>query len=137
MPFYNSHKDNIGPINCQAVKMDCMSIFRWALKVALFFALISTSLQPTVAFASTRYWVYFKDKDHGVKAQISQKALARRLSRTGIAGLTQYDISPDPRYVGQLNDLGYKVHRVSRWLNAASVSIGDHDISWLRLQDFV
>lgn len=137
MPFCNSPKNNTAPFNCQAVKMDYLSIFRCALKVAIFFAIIWTGLQPGAAFASTRYWVYFKDKEQGVTAQISQKAMARRLSRSGMAALTRYDITPDPRYVARLNDLGYEVHRISRWLNAASVSIGVRDLDQLRSLDFV
>ena len=137
MPFCDSLNNNIGALNCQALKMDYACIFRLALRLTAIFTFVWTGLQPAPGFAGTRFWVFFQDNEPGLIAQITQKALTRRLLRTGKSGLTRYDLTPDPRYIARLNELGYQVHQVSRWLNAASVSIGDGGAERLSSLNFV
>lgn len=79
-----------------------------------------------------RVWVYFRDK--GVMSsedlRISLERAAARLDpreadrrvRRG-APLDFHDLPVPPEYLSQLEAAGARVHRVSRWLNAASVEL--------------
>jgi len=69
-----------------------------------------------------KHWIFFNAKGDGQSAEISRKALERRLLR-GVGEVeTDYDIYPDIRFIDDLESIGLTVHHVSRWLNAASVS---------------
>jgi subtilisin family serine protease len=79
-----------------------------------------------------KVWVYFTDKnvftDNAYKARIdnlqtrfSQKAIERRLKRTGRKEPFDFhDISVAEPYISQMERAGFIISRQSRWLNAVS-----------------
>ncbi|MCD6162556.1 MAG: S8 family serine peptidase [candidate division Zixibacteria bacterium] len=77
---------------------------------------------------SQKHWVYFKSKGTGQIAEISERAVERRQKRGVSAVYTDLDVYPNKAYINQLESLGLKVHHVSRWLNAVSVSGGSSAI---------
>jgi len=104
----------------QVNKMDLRSIL---IRKVVCLWIILFILVPSILFAENiKQWVFFSDKGEGQAAEISDKALSRRLSRGNQKGFTDLDIYPDPHYIESLEAAGMKVHRISRWLNAASVS---------------
>jgi len=95
-------------------------------------------LVPSILFADNiKQWVFFNDKGEGQTAEIYDKALNRRLLRGTQRGSTDLDIYPDQRYIESLKAAGLKVHRISRWLNAASVSGSSEAISRISELRFV
>lgn len=82
------------------------------------------------AKAQDRFWIWFDDKPNQTLG-VSDKALSRYQN-------CDYPISEDdyivnPFYINAVQKLGGKVHCISRWLNAISVSISDstqlHDMN--------
>jgi len=120
----------------QVNKMDPCSILikKLFIKITLF----SVLLIPSITLADNiKYWVFFTGKNEGQTASISDKALSRRSLRADIKGLTELDINPDQNYIESLKVAGLKVHRISRWLNAASVSGNSESIEKVREFQFV
>jgi hypothetical protein len=85
---------------------------------------ISPSLRPwaTESGPGSRIWVRFNDRGSaaGSYVTISDRALARR-QRQGIPLVTPDRHPVAPEYLELLRRSGARIHRVSRWLNAASV----------------
>lgn len=93
-----------------------------------------------------RSWIFFKDKGVSASLQgidphtlgISDRALKRRAKVLPPDRLLDSrDLPVAPEYVQQLRDLGFKVHAVSRWLNAVSVEAPPEKIAALSELSFV
>jgi serine protease AprX len=88
---------------------------------------------------SGRFWIYFKDKITGqnsgllknVDTVISERALKRRQLRAPSMITHNTDLPVSPIYINHLESLGIRIHRQSRWLNAASCYLNGVDISVL------
>jgi serine protease AprX len=110
-------------------------MFRLALLLSLMLLLVS------VSNASTRYWVFFKDK--GVVAgqeqraldnalsQISERSIARRL-KNHVPLANFGDMQVCKHYVDQVHRTGAQVRVVSKWLNAVSVEANDAQLAQVR-----
>lgn len=84
--------------------------------------------------ASDRVWVFFKDKGAAqhlslrqqeliANASVSKRALHRRQKRAPQSlnrGTFIQDLPVDTTYMNRIKQLGFQVHGVSRWMNAAS-----------------
>lgn len=96
---------------------------------------------PFVVKGQERYWIFFTDKSQSIEVNryntiLSEKALTRRLEQNIEIDHKDYPISEE--YLQLLKEMGYEVHRQSKWLNAVSVFLNNqHDISELRALDFV
>lgn len=94
------------------------------LTLLLFVALTSD------AFASTKYWVVFTDKNStpytigNPSAYLSSRSILRRTNQ-GIP-ITTYDLPVDPNYVSQVLATGAVVlNYKSKWMNAISITTTD------------
>lgn len=76
-------------------------------------------------------WVFFTDKQVFTQAdfdraaaevEMSDKVISRR-SRTGLDRVVFADLAVSPQYVADIEALGAKHRRSSRWLNAASFAV--------------
>jgi hypothetical protein len=98
----------------------------------LIFFLISCFCSDLIS--ADRYWIYFTDKGTNhqlsfkkqqeiVKKSLTKRALSRRLHR-GITQNTleivQKDLPLAKKYLDEIENLGFQIHRKSRWLNAVS-----------------
>jgi len=79
-------------------------------------------------------WVRFTDRgtlesagaaerQRAARRQVSARSLERRERRGGVAGPLAGDLPVEPRYLQALAERGFAVRAVSRWLNAASVTV--------------
>ncbi len=121
----------------QVNKVDPYSILtRKALFKSIFIVLLT--FLPVLSNAENiKQWIFFTDKGEGQTAAISDKALNRRMMRGNYQGPTELDIYPDQHYIESLKAAGLKVHRISRWLNAASVSGSPEALAVIRELRFV
>jgi len=94
---------------------------------------------------NNRYWIYFSDKNSSLQnnhtnissIQISDRAIKRRQLR-GTGPLFDYtDLPLSSNYIGKLEDMGLKIHRQSRWLNAVSCYLNGTDKEIVRNLSFV
>lgn len=105
-----------------------MKFIRSTLFVTFIFCFLSN-----LAFAE-RFWVTFKDKGSYqalsfgkrrtlVQSQLSERARQRRATRVtepASSRILETDLPVDPSYLHALEEAGFKVHGISRWLNAVS-----------------
>jgi subtilisin family serine protease len=70
-------------------------------------------------------------------SRISERSLARRARRGGLAEPLESDLPVHGDYVDALSALGFPVRAVSRWLNAASVVVGPERLAELEALPFV
>lgn len=92
--------------------------------------LVSTTAHAAPTEAT---WVFFDDKGLSSQeqelalalrqAQLSPKALARRVRERGDAGVDERDLRVSPAYVERVLAVGATLRTESRWLNAISVEI--------------
>jgi hypothetical protein len=88
---------------------------------------------------SGRFWIYFKDKSpvpysgllKNVNTVINERALKRRQLRAPTMIMHETDLPISPIYLTHLENLGVRIHRQSRWLNAASCYLDGVDRSVL------
>jgi subtilisin family serine protease len=123
------------------------------LKICLigFFALLLhvvpvRSQDPPAGRTWPRYWVFFTDKGSSSPASLQKAAAAvlswRSLQRRQLRATQRpiVDVSDAPVYAPYLEALramGIRIYRVSRWLNAASVVAGIHQLERVRQLPFV
>ena len=94
---------------------------------------------------SGRFWIYFKDKAPGQKSGlfknvdsfISERALKRRQLRAPTMIAHDTDLPISPTYINHLENLGIRIHRKSRWLNAASCYLNGVDKTGLMHLPFI
>jgi hypothetical protein len=87
--------------------------------------LVSTVLE---AEANQRYWIYFKDKGDksshelmkDLKLELNERALKRREMRGSGAIIDFTDLPLSTTYIAELENLGVRIYRQSKWLNAVS-----------------
>jgi subtilisin family serine protease len=110
------------------------------------------------AFASAapdeKYWITFVDKGPGrsaagalsagsadeqaARAQLSTRAIERRRKVLPEGALvTAADLPVAPRYVARLNNLGVRVVRELRWMNAVSALLSESQLAVVRRLPFV
>jgi len=98
-------------------------------------------LLPALMYGQDRYWVFFSDKEESVSTYqpnnfLSERSIERR-SNQGIE-IVENDYPISPSYIKEVESLGFKVYRASRWLNAVSVSLSaSEDIASLKGLTFV
>lgn len=105
----------------QVFKMGLYSTLTSRLVIFLSLLLL-INFTPDAKADNQKHWIYFNTKGDGRIAEISKKAIERRNARGVSASIISYDIYPDKSFIDQLKSLGLKIHHVSRWLNAVSVS---------------
>ncbi len=88
-----------------------MRVFFLLLIFLLFF-------QHAVYSQSPKYWVYFKDKP-STQIYLSARALERRIHQKIPLDIRDYSVSE--QYLSTLEDLGLKIEKKSRWLNAVTL----------------
>jgi len=83
-------------------------------------------------------WLYFTDKPQSLvrsadNVLVTERALSRRARRgdVGQARARQLDRPVSPDYLQQVRETGATIRRVSRWLNAASVSATPEQLDYL------
>jgi serine protease AprX len=92
-------------------------------------------------------WVFFTDKGIYSKSEfaaaslsaekgLTARAKARR-EKHGIAGLRFIDLPVYANYVSQLQSLGAKILRTSKWLNAAAVEVDLNKVDLMSALSFV
>ncbi len=96
---------------------------------------------------SGRYWIFLSDRgkvQHKLnqalttaELPLSERAIARRISRSGVEGVLQTDIPVREEYIKQLKNLGLRIRVVSRFLNAVSVYADIDDLAELSALPFV
>ncbi len=105
----------------------------------------------TSGTAARRSWVFFRDKGRLEQAspvawlqvarrRVSQRAWQRRLRRAPRSLTPQQlwrDLPVWPAYLQAIRRMGVRIHRVSRWLNAASVSAGPDQLQRIARLPFV
>ncbi len=115
------------------------------------FLLILNLIFALSLFSQTRYWIYFKDKGHyqqlplAVQEQIvdsllTEKAKERRRIRgnPGFLRNTLFqDLPVEDRYLDSLRTVGFRIHGVSRWFNAASGTARTQQLQRIRTFHFV
>ena len=120
------------------------------MKKVLLFAVIM-GLIPVFLFPngnSSKYWIYFKDK--GIKNQQQYRnaitrlknsynthALARRKKLKGQNPFDYTDLPVCSDYISILKGKGIKIHRISNWLNAVSVTLNSNRINEISGLSFV
>ena len=83
-------------------------------------------LFPDSSQAQQRYWVFFRDKDNvefDPYSYFDARTIQKRLSRgTSLVEYTDLPVRQD--YIEGLEKLSVRLHTVSRWFNAVSISPG-------------
>jgi serine protease AprX len=101
----------------------------------LFIILVLIFLSGTFyaqTIAPDTYVIKFKDKHNNgysldkPEAFLSQKAIDRRLKYT--IPVTEEDLPVNPDYIKQINDLGFDIYAVSKWLNLVVVHSTDSSL---------
>ena len=83
----------------------------------------------TAVRAQNAYWIYFTDKQQtpysldNPAAFLSPDAINRRQQHN--ISIRTADLPVNPAYVNQVEALGLKIRKVSKWLNAVSVEAAD------------
>lgn len=117
-----------------------------ALAVLVFFFLESPALISQSA--TVRSWIFFSDKPSlssssstealAAEYGISPRALRRRAKVLPAHGLIDsYDQPVSAAYIRQIESLGMRVHSVSRWLNAVSVTANSEQLTRVAEEPFV
>ena len=103
--------------------------------ILLLFAFLSAY---SVAQDSGIYWVFFTDKDPegNVKAEISERALERRL-KAGAPEFDEYDLPVKKDYLNSLHSHNLTPRIVSRWLNAVTIEIPEYKLQTVLAQPYV
>jgi len=109
----------------------------------IFGAVLSDGVEPE----SGRYWIYFTDKGERVRdipqslsadnLNLSERAIERRIRRSGVDGVLPVDIPVYGDYVQALRDSGLQIKTVSRFLNAVSVYATADDLGKIESLPFV
>jgi|GEM_PF-248768 len=97
---------------------------------------------------SVRVWVFFTDKGLGTRSDLDQalhtfratlipEARERRQVLGPDLGINFTDLPVYSGYVDALRSAGFKVHRVSRWVNAASIALPGARMAELESMPFV
>jgi serine protease AprX len=120
-------------IKSQADKIGLRSLF----KVIITTYVLILILINNVYAEKARCWIFFKSKGDGKVEDISARALKRRGLRGSGYSPADYDINPDQKFIERLKSTGLTIHRVSRWLNAASVSGNDSALWQAMTLEFV
>lgn len=119
------------------------------LAIAALLLLNSTPPAAPTERAPRHVWVFLKDKGFGdpkteaaAIGALSETAdprtiERRRLRRTAPGLFDARDLSPDARYLREVEGTGASIRVSSRWLNAVSVRATDSQIARLRLLPFV
>lgn len=113
------------------------------LNKVLFFLLILVSILS--ADENNRYWVYFTDKNISSlsdsrdlsTSRISDRAIKRRQLRGTGPVFDNTDLPVCRDYMTQLQNMGVRIYRQSRWLNAVSCYLNGIDKDILRNLSFV
>ncbi len=94
---------------------------------------------PLMAQSSSRFWVFFTDKQEvtqfAPEELLSPRALALRAKEGHI--LDFYDVPVSPVYLQVLSNRGIHPYRTSRWLNAISADLSETQISDILQLPFV
>jgi len=113
--------------------------YLFIISVSIFF------IQNLAAQSGQRVWIYFKDKGNVERGEfapaypssLSQHALQRRLNQGKFPLVDYTDLRLEPAYIQKIQELGYVIHRQSRWLNAVSIQAGEADGMKLMTLPFV
>lgn len=84
---------------------------------------------------TTKYWVYLRNKSLSQSPVLSKRALERR-AKYGIL-LDEKDYPISENYIQQIENLGFKIEKKSRWLNAVSLYCNNEGISKLQSLNFI
>ena len=92
---------------------------------------VKTFLRPRAVDGRVKVWVFFTDKDVFDKAEFDRTAASvtltdrawTRRAKMGLDHVTFADLPVPRRYLAQVETLGGKLRRVSRWLDAASFDL--------------
>ncbi|HXV13444.1 MAG TPA: S8 family serine peptidase, partial [Candidatus Krumholzibacteria bacterium] len=96
---------------------------------------LSEAMRAAAPNETVRAWVFFADKAGAAKAEISDRARARR-ERNHVA-VDQHDLPVTAAYVREVARTGARVRHASRWLNAVSVEADAADIDAIASLAFV
>ncbi len=101
------------------------------IQITAFIALLIVIIINTnnLEAVESKKWLYLKKGVIDKKVNISNKATVRRNLRGSAPVNVSYDKMPDSSIINQIENTGVKVHVVSRWLDAVSVSGSDEAIA--------
>jgi len=104
-------------------------------------------LQNRSSDGTAEVWVFFTDKGftdaatfQRAQAAYSHMFTERAMKRREKSGITEIRLSDLPvsgNYVRILKSVGANIHRTSRWLNAAAITVNIDKLSWIAAQTFV
>lgn len=118
-------------------------------RILVLLVLLSCSGAFSQPIATTKVWIFFKDKGPAglaketiayreAVARLSPRAIQRRLKSLPPEHVVdEADLAVYGPYLDRLKRMGIAVRVVSRWLNAASASLSPAGIEFLRQQEFV
>ncbi len=84
-----------------------------------------------------KYWVSFKDKSCLKHHNLVSKATLSNRRRLQLPTLQKSDMPIQKIYLDSIRNMGVKVHHLSKWLNAASVSLDEVAMQRLQALGFV
>ena len=108
------------------------------LKYVILLIVILVTILP--ADENGRYWIYFKDKNLSsnnnypglTNTSISERAIKRRQLRGTGPIFDHTDLPLSMSYKNELENMGIKIYRQSRWLNAVSCYLNGVDMELVR-----
>jgi len=139
--FFISFNPRLSPILRWLLKMKIMALALKSARLHQYYGVVvplllllltgnSASENSRPSFGNDRYWVFLADKGPVIRTTgemnvIAQKKLsARALDRRGKMGIAidNYDLPIYNGYIENVRKLGAEIYRVSKWLNAVSVT---------------
>ena len=101
-----------------------------------FISVVCVFLFAHGSYAQQKYWVFFKDKESAATHTFLSPATLMNRSRLALSPNQFSDLPVTASYLGVIKEYGH-VESVSRWLNAASVILGEAEMEHVRQLNFV
>ncbi|KAA6441684.1 S8 family serine peptidase [Dyadobacter flavalbus] len=100
------------------------------------FLLLAFFFIPGILSASSKYWIYLKDKDLNAAPAVSMLTLENR-QKLGLVNADETDLPVKQEYEVALQNESVKIINRSKWLNAVSATLTSEQAMKVRQLDFV